>query len=67
MSSDELAAFMFYRMEMPASGRRRGSRHLAPRDEWHRDIDITLGERQSPSYRSFYGSGSSVSSCARDA
>jgi hypothetical protein len=52
---------------MPASGRRRSSRHLAPRDEWHRDVDITLGERQLPSYRSFYGSGSSVSSCDRDA
>jgi hypothetical protein len=52
---------------MPASGRRRSSRHLALRDEWHRDVDITLGERQLPSYRSFYGSGSSVSSCDRDA
>jgi hypothetical protein len=37
---------------MPASGRRRSSRHLALRDEWHRDVDITLGERQLRSYRS---------------
>jgi hypothetical protein len=52
MSSDELAAFIFYRMEMPASSRRRSSRHLAPRHKWHRDVDITLGERQLRSYRS---------------
>jgi len=52
---------------MPASARRRSSRHLAPRHEWHRDVDITLGERQLTSYRSFYGSGSSLFSSARDA
>src|SRR5882762_9459471 len=34
ISSDELAVFIFYRKEIPASGRRRSSRHLAPRDEW---------------------------------
>ena len=67
---------------MPASGRRRSSRHLAPRHErcslvvfsgstrncrLRGLLVITLGERQLPSYRSFYGSGSSLSSSARDA
>jgi hypothetical protein len=37
---------------MPVCGRRRSSRHLAPWHEWHRDVDITLGERQLRSYRS---------------
>src|SRR4029077_11560203 len=53
ISSDEPVAFILYRKDMPASGRRRSSRYLAPRHEWHRDVDITLGERQLPSYYSF--------------
>src|SRR5258707_12465024 len=52
MSYDEPAAFIFYRKDMPVSARRGSSRHLAPGDEWHRDVDIILGEPQLPSYRS---------------